>query len=358
MTETDTFLKDLWYGALPAAELKTGKLVRRIIMGQPILFGREGDGTPFALRDICPHRGIPLTAGRMVNGAREVECAYHGWRFGAHGRCTAIPSLVEGQEMDIARIRVRKYPVQEKNGLIWVFMASGPVEGPQLADTTPEPAFDAPDIPGAGERGPNFTYVVTFDCNIDNAILGLMDPAHGPYVHQSWYWRTSKSTYDKSKRFAPTDLGWVMLSHAPSSNSAAYKILGGQPVTEIKFLLPGIRTEHIQVGKRFVTSLTMVTPIEESRTQVIQMLFWDHPVLSVLKPALSFFSRAFLDQDKRIIRKQNEGLKFDPRLMLIPDADTQARWYFRSKKAWAEAEGDPQRFDHPLKEETTLRWRS
>ena len=50
------------------------------------------------LRDICPHRGMPLSAGRLDGG--EVECRYHGWRFAADGRCTAIPSLAAGQRFD------------------------------------------------------------------------------------------------------------------------------------------------------------------------------------------------------------------------------------------------------------------
>ena len=357
LDDSTGFLTDIWYLGLPAAQLKPGKPVRKIIMGQPILFARDAGGRAFALRDICPHRGIPLSYGRMVGAGDEVECPYHGWRFGPEGRCTAIPSLVSGQEMDISKIRVRRYPVRERNGLVWVFIASGPVDGPALAETG-EPDFGPPEVPGAGEASPNFTYVVTFECHLDNTIIGLMDPAHGPYVHQSWYWRTSKSTYEKEKTFAPVERGWVMKSHPPSSNSFAYKVLGGKPVTEIVFRIPGVRTEYIRVGKRFVTSLTVVTPVDEKTTEVTQLLYWDHPVLKVFKPLMAAFSKAFLNQDRAIIRKQNEGLKFNPRLMLIPDADTQAKWYFRMKKNWIDAGGDPSRFDNPVKGETTLRWKS
>jgi len=357
MSEFSDFLTDLWYLGLPSAHLERGKMVRKIIAGQPVLFARDADGQVYAMRDICPHRGIPLSAGRLVEGAREVECAYHGWRFGEDGRCSHIPSLVSDQQMDISKIRVRRYPVREKQGLVWIYVAAGPVEGPGLSDPG-EPAFDPPDVPGAGERTPNHVHIVTFDCHIDNAVLGLIDPAHGPYVHQSWFWRSANKSFEKAKTFAPVEGGWVMLPHPPSSNSFAYKILGGQPVTEITFKIPGVRSEHITVGKRFVTSLTILTPIDETRTEVTQCLYWDHPVLHALKPVAGVFAHAFLDQDRAIIEKQNEGLKYDPRLMLIPDADTQAKWYFRMKKNWAAASGDPARFEHPLSEEVTLRWRT
>ena len=68
-----------------------------------------------------------------------------------------------------------------------------------------------------------------------DAIVGLMDPAHGPYVHQQWWWRSAKRQLDKAKLFEPRELGFSMARHAPSKNSRAYRLLGGQPETEITF---------------------------------------------------------------------------------------------------------------------------
>ncbi|PWE18832.1 2Fe-2S ferredoxin [Marinicauda salina] len=362
MTEETSFLSHLWYLGAPSRRLKPGAMLRKVIMGQPILLARDSEGKAFAIRDICPHRGIPLSEGRLLedeSGAVEIECAYHGWRFGREGRCKAIPSLVEGQQVDLSKICVRRYPVREHQGLVWVFVCDTPVEGPAMAEAEPvEPPFPPPDIPGVGERRPNYVHVVEFACHVDNAIIGLMDPAHGPYVHQSWYWRSSGNMYEKEKRFAPVERGFSMVNHPPSSNSLAYRVLGGKPTTEIAFRLPGVRTEHVRVGERFVTSLTVVTPIDHERTEVTQVLYWDHPVLTALKPLLGVFARAFLDQDRVIVQKQYEGLKFNPRLMLINDADVQAKWYFRMKKAWTRSVETGAEFVHPLQDEVTLRWRS
>ena len=63
---------------------------------------------------------------RAGSTAREIECCYHGWRFAADGRCTAIPSLVEGQEFDLGRIAVPRYPAREVQGNIWVYFGVGP----------------------------------------------------------------------------------------------------------------------------------------------------------------------------------------------------------------------------------------
>ena len=37
-----------------------------------------------------------------------------------------------------------------------------------------------------------------------------------------------------------------MVRHEPSKNSRAYAILGGEPLTEITFRLPGLRWEHVR----------------------------------------------------------------------------------------------------------------
>ena len=90
------FLTDIWYFAALSAELKAGKLQRCEILGQPVLLGRTQAGQVYALRDICPHRAAPLSAGRLRpdgQGGEAVECPYHGWRFRtADGACAGIPS--------------------------------------------------------------------------------------------------------------------------------------------------------------------------------------------------------------------------------------------------------------------------
>src|SRR5271170_6822480 len=90
-SDSNPFLRNLWYYALPAVALKPGKMVGKLLLGEPVVFARAVDGSVFALRDVCPHRGMPLSYGRMAGG--EVECCYHGWRFDGRGACTCIPSL-------------------------------------------------------------------------------------------------------------------------------------------------------------------------------------------------------------------------------------------------------------------------
>lgn len=359
------FLRNIWYFALPTSQLKTGKLVHKILAGEPVVFGRTKAGEAFALRDICPHRGIPLSEGRQLCAGDkaagetvstdQIECPYHGWRFGPDGKCAAIPSLVPGQDVELDKIRVQKYYLHENLGNIWIYL---PKQAPRPGTAAPEPTIAPPTLPGMlGTEIPRTRDRRIFDCHIDHAVIGLMDPAHGPFVHQAWWWRQQTSIHEKAKDFAPTDLGFTMVAHKPSSNSAGYRILGGQPITEISFKLPGIRTELITIGKHKVLGLTTVTPLEAKKTEVTQTFYWTNPWLNLAKPILIPMARAFLRQDYEIVMKQKEGLKFEPRLMLINDSDTQAKWYFRLKNAWEQAQETDTDFVNPVKA-TTLRWRS
>ncbi len=347
------FLRDLWYFGGPGESLKPGQMRHRVLVGEPILIGRAYSGKVFAIRDICPHRGTLLSAGQMITnetGASEVECPYHGWRFGASGTCSHIPSLVEGQDIDPARIKVRNYPAKEVQGNIWVYLAEDPAQAE-------EPVTTPPEMPGIGDTPPRLRESMTFSCDVDHAVIGLMDPAHGPFVHRAWWWRSESSIHEKEKAFGPTHLGFAMRDHKPSSNSFLYRLLGGEVRTEITFQLPSVRIENIKAGKHHIVGLTTVTPITESQTEVTQTFYWTLPWVSLAKPLLRSFALTFLRQDRDAVDQQQVGLAFNPRLMLIDDADMQAKWYHRLKKEWVDCRAEKRPFTNPVTE-TKLRWRS
>jgi phenylpropionate dioxygenase-like ring-hydroxylating dioxygenase large terminal subunit len=347
------FLTDIWYFAALGRELKPGQLKRYEILGEPVLLGRTPEGAAIGLRDICPHRAAPLSAGRFVrgvDGAAQVECPYHGWRFATDGRCAAIPSLTEDQAFDLGRIAVRRFPVAESQGLLFVWMA-GDRRGGTGPDALP------PVFPGVVGGGPKLVLTMDFAAHLDHAVVGLMDPAHGPFVHQQWWWRSRASIHAKAKRFEPVEAGFVMVRHPPSANSRAYALLGGRPETEITFRLPGLRWEHVTVGLRQVLSLTCLTPLRDNATRITQIIWSDHPVFSLAAPFIRAGARRFLRQDGDMVNLQNQGLRYDPGLVWVDDADRQARWYHALKREWAASRRDGRPFRNPI-EAATLRWRS
>ncbi len=345
------FLWDFWYPAIRSAEVTGNRLATAMLLEVPLVLGRTAEGKPFAMRDSCPHRGIPLSYGRF--DGKTVECSYHGWRFEAcSGQCVEIPSLTSQDKLKVERIFAGHYPCEERDGYFWVYMNAA---GARLPDTAPE----APKLSTFSEK-----YRITqLDCelpsHVDQGIIGLMDPAHGPFVHQSWYWRSRHSIHEKEKRFEPIPNGFRMSPHTPSSNSAPYRMLQkytGEPVTTmIDFVLPNIRTEEIRSGKLWFSSRATVTPVRRDLCRIDFVAAWN-----LLLPVWIFrvFAQKFLRQDQETMILQAEGLKHNPRLMLIDDADRPAKWYFGLKANLLESRRTGAEMVHPMNGLVTLHWRS
>lgn len=347
-------LRGFWYPALRGEEVRGRGLVKTTLLDLHLVVGRDARGRAWALKDACPHRGIPLSCGRF--DGELVECCYHGWKFDPHsGVCREIPSLVEGQRLKLDRIAAGAYATEERDGYVWVYV---PEPGERDAAAPPP----APELP-VFSKGHALTRLwADLDVNVDHGIIGLMDPAHGPFVHQSWWWRTGTSIHAKEKVFEPIPLGFRMRAHAPSKNSAPYKLLGvyGEEITTtIDFVLPNMRFEQIRAGDRWFSSRTTVTPVSPDRCRLDVVAAWNvFRRVPLSTPILRAFGKRFVRQDQETMRKQAEGLRHDPQLMLIDDADRPAKWYFALKAAYLESRRTGEPFRHPIPEPVTLRWRS
>jgi phenylpropionate dioxygenase-like ring-hydroxylating dioxygenase large terminal subunit len=355
-------LTGFWYRALPSDHVISGKLHQATLLEVPLAIGRDGKGKPFALRDACPHRGMPLSYGRF--DGEQVECSYHGWRFDAQsGQCRAIPSLTDDQSLKFDRIYAGNYACEERDSFVWVFVPDASPEGAGF--TRRENAgIDVPRVPSFSEKFKTAYLTASLPCNVDHGIIGLMDPAHGPFVHQAWWWRTRHSIHEKQKQFEPIPNGFRMSAHTPSSNSAPYKLLwlyadADSITTTIDFVLPNQRFETIRAGKYWFSSLTTVTPITRDQCRIDVVACWNIFRWMPFGPSLlKFVFAKFVEQDRRTMELQSEGLKHNPHLMLIDDADRPAKWYFGLKAAHLEAKRSGSEMRHPMAEPVTLRWRS
>ena len=349
---TATLIYDDWYPALRTDRLRDGKLHKTMLLDLPLILGRRNDGKVFAMRDSCPHRGIPLSAG-WFDGDR-VTCKYHGWEFEpCSGRCETIPSLSSFDHLDATKIYAQAYPCVERDGHAWVYIPSAGA-GRKLETDSLVPV---PELPKFSGKYKTAHLTADLPCNVDHGIVGLMDPAHGPFVHQAWWWRSRASIREKTKQFEPIPQGFRMSAHAPSGNSAPYKLLGvyGEPIqTTIDFVLPNRRSETIRCGPKWFASLTTVTPVTSKTCRIDVIAAWNvfYHVPFVL-PIAKWFGAKFVHQDTVTMIQQAEGLRHNPSLMLIDDADKPAKWYFALKQARLEGSSK-----HPLDGPVELHWRS
>ncbi|HXT85937.1 MAG TPA: Rieske 2Fe-2S domain-containing protein [Verrucomicrobiae bacterium] len=359
-------LWDFWYPAIRSRELSGRALRKAALLEVPLCIGRDAHGKPFALRDICPHRGMPLSYGQFDGAC--VECSYHGWKFDGHtGQCREIPSITSDSKLRPDRIYAGAFPCEERDGYIWVYMSAP--NSPRIARRQGEPEekeqapVAAPELPKFGGRYRIAHLSAEMPVHVDHGVIGLMDPAHGPFVHQSWWWRSRRSIHEKQKKFEPIPAGFRMSPHTPSSNSLPYKILKlitGAPVTTtIDFTLPSYRFEQVRSGKLWFSSRAVVTPVRRDLCRLDFCAAWN--VLPFV-PVISFIIRVlgprFIAQDTDTMTKQAEGLRTNPHLMLIDDADRPAKWYFQLKAAHLESKRTGVRAAHPMDGPVTLRWRS
>ena len=164
------FLMKCWYVAAWPGELPVDGMLRRRILGQPVLLYRTKDGRPAALLDRCPHRLVPLSAG--VRQGDHIRCGYHGMAFSADGRCVHIPG-----QADIPRsAAATAFPIVERHGLIWIWMGGA-------ADSDPELIPDLPWMTLANwTASTGYTHVAgDYRLLSDN----LLDLSHENYIHQA-----------------------------------------------------------------------------------------------------------------------------------------------------------------------------
>jgi phenylpropionate dioxygenase-like ring-hydroxylating dioxygenase large terminal subunit len=163
------FLQNVWYAAGWSVDVGRKPLGRKII-DQPIVLYRTEAGEAVALHDMCSHRFAPLSLGKVVND--DIECPYHGLRYDCSGTCIGNPHgpvIPKGA-------RVRKFPVVECDGIVWVW--TGKAEEADERKITRFPMLHLPDH-FTYTRGLTMEMPQSYELITDN----LMDLSHVAYIH-------------------------------------------------------------------------------------------------------------------------------------------------------------------------------
>ncbi|MFW1664874.1 MULTISPECIES: aromatic ring-hydroxylating oxygenase subunit alpha [Acinetobacter] len=163
-------LSQHWYPVARIEDVSTQPQQVTLLDVKMALYKTES-GDIHLVRDICPHRGVPLTKG-WVEG-EEIVCPYHGLRYNAAGQCTKIPAQPELIKIS-DRFRLSKFPVVQKYGLIWTSIQNHDVESAHfpVLDTWEDPAHQAilpPYVDISGSSG--------------RQLEGFIDVAHFAWVH-------------------------------------------------------------------------------------------------------------------------------------------------------------------------------
>jgi vanillate O-demethylase monooxygenase subunit len=163
------FPMNAWYVAAMPEELDGGKPLGRRICGKPMALYRGVGGKVAAVEDFCPHRGAPLSLGRVCEG--HLVCGYHGLAMGGDGKTVSMP----GQ-----RVRgfpaIASYPIEERYGFVWVWPGDASLA---KAEDIPMPLWHGK---------PDWAYgggLYHMKCDYQLLVDNLMDLTHETYVHAS-----------------------------------------------------------------------------------------------------------------------------------------------------------------------------
>ena len=161
-------MRNFWHPVMYASELGEDRPAKAVLLDQDLVLVRLG-GEVRCFRDLCLHRGTALSLG-WVEGDR-LRCAYHGWTYDPEGVAVEIPARPELSGH--LKVQLTRYPVREKDGLIWVSLVE-------------EPVFPIPEFPEYGDGSYRTVTVPSYEwnCSAPRRIENYVDFAHFAWIHE------------------------------------------------------------------------------------------------------------------------------------------------------------------------------
>lgn len=163
-------LSQFWYPIALERDLSDEKPLKATLLDEQLVIYRI-NGEVVVAKDLCPHRGVPLSLGKMCNSG--LVCPYHGLLFGEQGKCKQIPS--SPSQIIPNKLHLTSFAAQVRYGLIWTRLAQ---DG--QSDSVPLPVMPH-------WEDSEFQQIVcpTFDVAgfAGRQVEGFLDVAHFAWIH-------------------------------------------------------------------------------------------------------------------------------------------------------------------------------
>lgn len=172
--EAKVGFRNYWYPACFSSEIQDGEVVIRKILGEGILL-RRVRGKVRAIRDRCIHRGAKFSDKVECYTPDTITCFYHGFTFNwEDGKVETVFGAPTSAVIGSQR-RIQTYPVEEANGLVFVFVGDPDYKVPPLAHDVPPGFLD----PGISQEGVD----IVVKANWRTGPEGGLDEIHR-YLHR------------------------------------------------------------------------------------------------------------------------------------------------------------------------------
>lgn len=298
MGPTDGYLSDQWFVACTARDL--GREPRAcVIQDTPLALFRDARGRPAALLDRCPHRNVPLSAGRVDGGL--LACGYHGWRFAADGACRAIPGLAG--DADRKARRATAFAAVEQDGFVWVYSTpdAAPVRAPYR-------------FPAVDGRYAVVRRDIRLPGPLRHALENALDVPHTSFLHGGLF-RTADRGHDIQvivrRRADGVDAEYVG-EPRPAGLIGRLLAPGGGVVAHVdRFLLPSIAQIEYRLGDdSHLLDTAAMTPVSAFETHVWAVIQLRLPVpAGLVAPLVTPIAMRILRQDAAILGRQSRAIQ-------------------------------------------------
>ncbi len=297
-------IRNQWYVLLESNEVKA-RPVGVTRMGEKMVFWRDRQGQVHCAVDRCPHRGVQLSLGEVVND--HLQCPFHGFEYDGSGRCVLVPANGRNGAVPAA-LRLHTYPTYEAHGYIWVWWGETPP-----ADLEPPAFFDNLDD--------TFFYASAHDpwrAHYSRVIENQLDVVHLPFIHRNTIgrgnrtlvdgpvieWRGDKMLY--TYVFNRVDDGTPPRKPSELSPKAATSV-------HLEFIFPNLWQNYISPDVRILAAFV---PVDEENT-LLYLRFYQRflrlPLLGSLVACLAMpFNLRVAHEDRRVVvthQPQVSGLK-------------------------------------------------
>lgn len=330
-----------WFVLATSDELGRREPLARTLMGTPLVLFRDREGVARTLLDRCPHRNVPLSAGRVAEDGR-LECGYHGWRFDGAGACRAVPSLV-GEPTHRGRA-CPSYPTLEQQGFVWVFSSPG-----EMPASRPH-RFERADDP----RYVTVRQSIEMEGTLYAAIENALDVPHTAFLHKGLFRSESRGIALTVRVQRTADRAVAEYVGEPRPPGFMARVLspsGGEVQHWDRFILPSIAQVEYKIGEEnHVLADTALTPVSDFVTRLYGVAsFRSRLPARAIAPIVRPLAMRVLQQDAAMLKKQTETIRaFGGEQFVSTEIDVLGRHIWRLLRAAERGEAAPPSEAHEL----------
>jgi phenylpropionate dioxygenase-like ring-hydroxylating dioxygenase large terminal subunit len=266
----------VWTPIAMTAELGRDAPLGAVVAGTKVAVFRDASGAPRAVVDRCPHRGVELSRGKVVDGC--LTCPFHGWQFDGTGAVTHVPWNPDAKLDRLGG--AQPIPTCERGGMVWIHTSLG-----ERAPDEPyvHEHFLNPDVRVTGEH-------VRWKTHWTRAMENMLDFPHLPFVHEK--------TIGRGMHGKRMDITW---EERPWGGESRGTIDGQPPRGRLDWCWPNRMNLHIPIKEKIFLLQVACIPVSANETDMLLVTARGFMKLPLLDAFFHWQNRKIAKEDQAIV---------------------------------------------------------